>query len=537
MISVRWRIILLLSVLMAAFWGGIGLQSRLEEQKIARFATLQHTEKRELIQRLLTLKSVTLEATASDYSVWDDLVNYLHIPHRKWAASNLDTALTSVHLQAIWCYDLSLRQRYKGFDPAYSHLPQNVLTPDRARRLFANQTSARFFLPYRDTVIEIRGSTVHASKDTQRKGKRFGYFLVGKVWDVGLLKELSDLAQCRLLIKSLRDGQIWKERSSNDAEFEMSVPFADAQNRTHSELIAQSDLPAIVVLRESSRTLQKQFLLFAVSVLLFLAGCLLNWINVPLKLLTVALKRQSTQPLEHIVSQRTEFGEMARLIADSFTQKAERATLLQQIQATNAEVTDAYDATIEGWSRALDLRDEETEGHSRRVTEWSVRLAGQMGIGGETLVYLRRGALLHDVGKLGIPDAILLKPGKLTPEEWCIMRMHPTYAYEWLSAIAYLKPSLDIPYCHHEKWDGSGYPQGLKGEEIPFAARIFAIVDVWDALTSDRPYREAMAAQEACDYIVSCSGTHFDPQVVEAFLTLITTESLPAPSFPLRRAA
>ncbi|HEX7555523.1 MAG TPA: HD-GYP domain-containing protein, partial [Leptolinea sp.] len=170
---------------------------------------------------------------------------------------------------------------------------------------------------------------------------------------------------------------------------------------------------------------------------------------------------------------------------------------------------------------ALDLRDHETEDHTRRVTELSAKLARSMGIEGEELVNLRRGALLHDIGKMGVPDSILTKPGKLTPEEWVIMRQHPTNAYDLLRPIQYLQNAMEIPYCHHEKWDGSGYPRGLKDEEIPLSARIFAIVDVWDAMTSDRYYRAAMSKQETLDYILANTGIHFDPQVVDAFIKII----------------
>ena len=161
----------------------------------------------------------------------------------------------------------------------------------------------------------------------------------------------------------------------------------------------------------------------------------------------------------------------------------------------------AYDETIEGWSRAMDLRDKETEGHTQRVTELTLRLANSMGFGAEELVHIRRGTLLHDIGKMGVPDDILRKPGPLTDEEWVIMRRHPQLAYDMLAPIFYLRPATDIPYCHHEKWDGTGYPRGLKGEQIPLAARIFALVDVWDALCSDRPYRKAWPADRVRSYI------------------------------------
>ena len=187
-------------------------------------------------------------------------------------------------------------------------------------------------------------------------------------------------------------------------------------------------------------------------------------------------------------------------------------------QEANDELTTAYDATIEGWSRALDLRDRETEGHCRRVTEMTLRLAGAAGIGPGELRDVRWGAQLHDIGKLGIPDAILHKPGPLTEPEWAVMRRHPGYAYEWLSPIPFLGAALEIPHCHHERWDGTGYPRGLKGEEIPLSARVFAVADVWDALASDRPYRRAWPEGRIRDHVRSQSGSHFDPDIVRAFL-------------------
>ena len=198
--------------------------------------------------------------------------------------------------------------------------------------------------------------------------------------------------------------------------------------------------------------------------------------------------------------------------------------LLVQEHNTTQQRLITYDVTLEGLSRALDLRDKETEGHSQRVTELAVRLAEAMGLPKKQLTYVRWGALLHDIGKMGIPDAILLKPARLTEDEWEIMRRHPVYAYELLSPIPYLRLLLDIPYCHHEKWDGTGYPRGLKGENIPLTARIFAIADVWDALRSDRPYRPAWPAHKAREYIKEQSNKHFDPHVVDAFLSLVGEE-------------
>ncbi len=197
----------------------------------------------------------------------------------------------------------------------------------------------------------------------------------------------------------------------------------------------------------------------------------------------------------------------------------ENSTLFHSLQRSNYDLALAYDATIEGWSHALDLRDRDTEGHTVRVTEMTLKLSRLMGLSEEQLIHVKRGALMHDIGKMGVPDSILLKPAELTPAEWEVMRRHPQLAHDWLAPISFLQKALEIPYCHHEKWDGSGYPRGLKGEQIPLAARIFAVVDVWDALTSKRPYKGAWPEEKALEYISQISGTHLDPEVVSVFMT------------------
>jgi len=199
----------------------------------------------------------------------------------------------------------------------------------------------------------------------------------------------------------------------------------------------------------------------------------------------------------------------------------DNASLFDELQRSNTELTLAYDTTLEGWSHALDMRDRETEGHTIRVAEMTLQLARSMGMSDIELEHIRRGALLHDIGKMGIPDTILLKPGPLSTEEYQIMCKHPVYAYNMLSSISFLRQALTIPYCHHERWDGTGYPRGLSGEQIPLEARIFAVVDVWDALRSDRPYRSAWTEEKALDFIREQTGKYFDPKVVEAFLKIV----------------
>jgi PAS domain S-box-containing protein len=232
------------------------------------------------------------------------------------------------------------------------------------------------------------------------------------------------------------------------------------------------------------------------------------------------LEIYNRQPLE--VSQ--DWLDFLEALAGQAAIAIDNAALFDGLQRSNLELILAYDATIAGWSHALDMRDHETGGHTERVTDQAVRLAAALGMQEDELVHLRRGALLHDIGNMGVPTNILLKPGPLSQEEWASVRQHPQFAFELLSPIAYLRPALDIPYGHHEHWDGTGYPRQLAGEAIPLAARVFAVVDVWDTLLADRPYRRALLRAEALAYLREQSGKHFDPRVVAAFLREVDPE-------------
>ncbi len=218
------------------------------------------------------------------------------------------------------------------------------------------------------------------------------------------------------------------------------------------------------------------------------------------------------------------------LLANTAAVGVQNARLASELEKTAQDLAQTYDATIDGWTRALELRDFTTERHTHRVVHLTLALGQKLGLDSKDLLKVRRGAQLHDIGKMGIPDTILLKPGPLDESEWRVMRRHPIYAYELLRSIPQFSEIIDIPYCHHEKWDGSGYPRRLRGEEIPLGARIFAIVDVWDALSSNRPYRPAWPANQVVDYIRYQSNRHFEPEVARAFLDMVSANPTPVPA-------
>jgi putative nucleotidyltransferase with HDIG domain len=217
--------------------------------------------------------------------------------------------------------------------------------------------------------------------------------------------------------------------------------------------------------------------------------------------------------------------ELLSVVANTAAIVLQNAELVENLRSSHADLLNAYDKTLEGWVHALDLRDQETEGHTLRVAEQAVHLANKMGLSREAILHLRRGALLHDIGKIGIPDQILYKTGSLDAADWEVMHRHPQYAFDMINPIEYLRPAVDIPYAHHEWWDGSGYPRGIKGEEISLGARIFALIDVWDALRSDRPYRKAWKEDKVLEYIRNLSGKQFDPAIVGEFLEMIAEQN------------
>ncbi len=320
--------------------------------------------------------------------------------------------------------------------------------------------------------------------------------------------------QAQLIIERQDEGSLRRSMSDSGIAYSELVSTFEVRSGTDLGLIGVA-LPTNFLVETSQVTRGNTFVLMSVALLLvILVGAVVaGRITRPIRDLKEAALRVSGGDLKVQVAQRGR--DEVGVLGQSFN------AMVENLSKSKQDLLDTYDKTIEGWARALDLRDHETEGHSRRVTDMAVRLGKTLGLDQEDLRQLQRGALLHDIGKIAVPDSILLKKGKLTRKEMAQVRQHPEHAKLFMEQIEFLKPAMAIPYSHHERWDGKGYPQGLKGEQIPFLARIFAVADVWDALTSERSYHKAMSFAEALDTIRSEAGTHFDPQVVDAFIKML----------------
>ena len=320
--------------------------------------------------------------------------------------------------------------------------------------------------------------------------------------------------QAQLIIERQDEGSLRRSMSDSGIAYSELVSTFEVRSGTDLGLIGVA-LPTNFLVETSQVTRGNTFVLMSVALLLvILVGAVVaGRITRPIRDLKEAALRVSGGDLKVQVAQRGR--DEVGVLGQSFN------TMVENLSKSKQDLLDTYDKTIEGWARALDLRDHETEGHSRRVTDMAVRLGKTLGLDQEDLRQLQRGALLHDIGKIAVPDSILLKKGKLTRKEMAQIQQHPEHAKLFMEQIEFLKPAMAIPYSHHERWDGKGYPQGLKGEQIPFLARIFAVADVWDALTSERSYHKAMSFAEALDTIRSEAGTHFDPQVVDAFIKML----------------
>lgn len=353
-------------------------------------------------------------------------------------------------------------------------------------------------------------------------GERRRHFIVGVLaWDRSRLDGLQQSAGSKLYVRPA-NGNI------DEGKF---VPLLGPSGKAEYDLMVEpnwmSGASTESLLADGMKIAAAMYVLSCLA----LAFLYFRWVSRPLQIVADVLEGNSRRSQVDLKEYGREFGMLSRIIEERSSQSEElriiNALLEDRVVARTKDLEKACDETIEGWSRAMEIRDHETEGHCRRVTDMTMLLASSYDFTQVELENIRRGALLHDIGKIGVPDSILLKPGKLDAAERAIIEQHTVLAYQMLSPIQFLRDALDIPTYHHEKWDGTGYPMGLEGENIPLSARIFALADVWDALRSDRPYRAAWSEEKVRRYIEEQRGVHFDPQVVDVYLSL-TQEQIEA---------
>ena len=450
---------------------------------------------RELIKRLLGPLNLEL-ATAQDGL--DAL--------KRAAELNPDLILLDVNMPSLGGFEVCRRLRAI---PAFEETPIVIVTTndDEHSRDKGFEAGADDYIakPFHPALLRRRVQTLTRLNHSRRhhaEGSRFG--------------ELIDLSPDGIVIvDSDQQTRLVNPAMLRLLEVEQEGEIKDGV-RSRSEEVHSEALSRFVMPAELNHCRAKLLELFKTP-------------NAQVRFETTLLKRSGVPIQVEVHGAHSSWNGQAaaQLIIRDITQ---RKLTEAHLRRSNTELRLAYDTTIEGWARALELRDKETEGHTRRVTDMTVRLARVMGIDDEALVHIRRGALLHDIGKMGVPDHILLKPGKLSEAEWEAMREHPSHALTMLSPITFLRPALEIPYCHHEKWDGSGYPRGLKGEAIPLAARIFSLVDVWDALSYDRPYRRAWSQDKVISYLRERAGIDFDPGITEVFLRMLTKSPVLTPA-------
>lgn len=343
-----------------------------------------------------------------------------------------------------------------------------------------------------------------------------GTALILRMWNSSRISQFQRMANC-IIFFSLNH---LSEPDQTSESVQVRRTLMSSAGTEVGTLVFETKADELSEARESANESAGLIVAASVSAMGVLFVILHRKVFEPLRLINAALETQSIEP-NKIISNPDEFGETMRQLQRVFVQKRLLSTandeLERIVKIRTQDLETAYDATIAGFSMAMELRDKETEGHCQRVAGMTVMLAKQLGVSDEEVIQMRRGALLHDVGKLGVPDSILLKAGPLTDDEYELMKKHTILGYDMLKSIPFLKGCLDIPLHHHEKWDGTGYPCGLKGQEIPLSARMFALADVYDALRSDRPYRKGMSDQEVKEHIRSLAGTHFDPYLVAVF--------------------
>lgn len=524
--SLRDRLVLLLASLITLllvgcvvlFWVDRASQSRsnalLAEARVTQF------------RKVIELRKERTSLWVDNYTYWDDLFDFVSNRDLKWAYHNLEVAVRRAGSHGLWVLD-------READVQYRWSSGRQLGIDSVRDALLPLSDAEWkrdpiqvaFVADGSRVGVIHASRIHRTEDAGRTGEYSGYLICLTWLNRPWLSQFEVLTETSVEAVSGLDYKPLQAYYDDLGAYSVDMSLKDFAGRTVGFLRFSGSNLAVARSAEASAFSLILVTCFCFIILTTLASFVIRFVQRPLSKIYEAVTQEQPERLAGIVRGHDEVARLAQLSIEFFAQqqqlRAINETLEHRVEERTQELAEAYDGMILGWSRAMDSKDRETEGHTQRVAEMSARLGQAMELDADQIELLWRGSLLHDIGKIGIPDAILLKPGKLTPEEMEIMKTHTTLAYEMLKEVRFLEPCLCIPLSHHEKWDGTGYPQGLAGEEIPLLARIFAVADVWDALRSDRPYREGWSEYKVREYIREQSGKHFDPRVVETFLKLV----------------
>lgn len=528
--ALRTRLLIMMLTMTFVMAIGVGTWNQKQNQETSLALQRTREQRRTVIRGLQNVEGNEISSFVWETTWWDDMVANIKKPDKTWLKENLDKSLSRLRADGAWLFDRNGRivhgySKVPGFSNAPPISSQDLLTYIRP----GNPVTRAFTLtPYGLKQMFIEG--VHASNDPGHKGKVYGYLVISCDWLRSTQPRLEQLGQNKIKL-TVSNLPLREEGVNSFGLMPVNVPLVDISGKLVATATYQvrEELAAL-----SLNTLDESVVGATWGYLSILALFLmftLAWIERPLNLIVSALRLKDVGRLQGVKHTTNETGLLANLVRSFLRQQDDLEKVNEDIQHSNLnlekkvaerteELAKAYEATIIGWSRAMDARDQETEGHTQRVAKMAKNLGEAMGLSPKQIQSLYRGALLHDIGKIGISDTILLKQGNLTDEERELMKQHPRMAYEMLQPIEFLHDCLDVPLYHHEKYDGTGYPDGLRGDKIPLMARIFAIADVWDALRSNRPYRRAWGETKTREYIAAQSGTHFDPIVVAAFLKL-----------------
>jgi putative nucleotidyltransferase with HDIG domain len=527
--TVRRRILFALCSIAVGLFCVLGFLHRFEARQAMALAQHDCDERALYFGKIIQLSSSALKSIDSDNSYWDDMVKFAKKPDKTWATRNIDSIIDPEKVDGMWVFGTDGKLIYGSTSADIPAMRNNPIPTESIRKFLSSRASCHFFVKFNSSMVEMYGATIVPSTDPSHLTKPCGYLLTGRLWDQNYITKMEQMTNSDAHVVFLSPAVGPEDASTTGDKITYSTACSDWTGKQIGRLYLQTLDPTFTALQASSQRVLVYAAIFGALLMFSVSACLLLWVSNPIETIVKALRAENPVMLESLTKESTEFGTIARLVDDFVTQQQELRTArdyleiivderTKELEQANDRLSRSYEAVIAGWGRALDLRDHETEGHCVRVTQMTMRLAKLFGFDEDELMHIERGALLHDIGKMGVPDNILLKNGELTEEERELMQMHTVYAYEMLYPIEFLRPALDIPFCHHEKWDGTGYPRSLKGEEIPLSARIFAIADVSDALSSDRPYRAAWPPQRVRDHIRKLSGTHFDPHIVEAYL-------------------